>query len=152
MALGLKKNGCSAGAALAYWLGNPLLNPATMVFMGLVLGWRWVGLRVAVGLVLVFGVAYFVDRFARLGALPAGGDLPVNQGVERYVQTGSIWVRWLKALWQLSIGLIPEYILLVFALGAARAWLFPAVTPGATGLLWTLGSRRRERSLLMFYK
>jgi hypothetical protein len=25
---------------LLFWLGNPLLNPATLVFMGFVLSWR----------------------------------------------------------------------------------------------------------------
>ena len=35
--------------------------------------------------------------------------------------------RWLAALGRMSIRLIPEYIVLVLALGAARAWLFPHV-------------------------
>jgi uncharacterized membrane protein YraQ (UPF0718 family) len=48
---------------LAYWLGNPILNPAIMIFMGFVLGWRWTALRLVVGIVLVFGVATFADRF-----------------------------------------------------------------------------------------
>jgi hypothetical protein len=31
----------SMGGALAFWMGNPLLNPATLVFMGFVLGWHF---------------------------------------------------------------------------------------------------------------
>lgn len=139
MALGLRKNGCSIGAALAYWIGNPILNPATMVFMGFVLGWRWVGLRLAVGMLLVFGVAYFVQRFVRPESVPEDAELRVDQAPHGDVRDGSIWTRWARALWQLSVGLIPEYVVLVLLLGAARAWLFPAVGPDATGVLWTLG-------------
>lgn len=139
MALGLRKNGSSIGAALAFWLGNPILNPGTMVFMGFVLGWRWVGLRIVVGVVLVFGVAYFVKWFvtdAELAARPLAAmvsEAPGDAGA------GSIWMRWFRALGLLSIQLIPEYLVLVLALGAARAWLFPAVGPQATGVVWALG-------------
>lgn len=139
MALGLRKSGCSTGAALAFWLGNPILNPATMTFMGFVLGWRWVGLRVAVAVVLVFGVAYFVKWIVRSETSPAADYLPMTQSAGGDSREGSVWVRWLKALWQLSVGLIPEYVILVLMLGAARAWLFPVVTPNASGVLWTLG-------------
>lgn len=145
MALGLRKSGCSVGASLAYWIGNPILNPATMVFMGFVLGWQWVGLRLGVGLLLVFGVAYLAHWLV-------GDETPANAALVNELTGGSgaraairddgkesIWTRWLKALWQLSVGLIPEYTILVLLLGAARAWLFPAVTPEADGLLWMLG-------------
>jgi uncharacterized protein len=135
VALGLKKNGSSNGASLAYWLGNPILNPATLVFMGFVLGWHWVGLRLVVGVFLVFFVAYIVGRF---------GDhetespvLPPQEPEESELDT-SIWVLWLKSLWRLSRGVIPEYIVLVCLLGAVRAWLFPAVTPAVHGVAWTL--------------
>ncbi len=136
MALGLRKSGCSVGATLAYWMGNPMLNPATMVFMGFVLGWRWVGLRVLVGVPLVFLVAYVANWFVRPEEVVTA---PAAPAVAADDPRGSIWQRWLGALWQLSIGLIPEYAVIVLLLGAARAWLFPAVTPGADGLLWTLG-------------
>ncbi len=139
MALGLRKSGCSTGATLAYWLGNPLLNPATMVFMGFVLGWRWVGLRLAVGIVLVFTVAYLVGRFAPRDAAGREALRPEPESAAGDAGTGNVWARWLRALRQLSVGLIPEYVVLLLALGAARAWLFPAVTPGATGIGWTVG-------------
>ncbi len=139
MALGLRQSGSTVGAALAFWLANPILNPATMVFMGFVLGWRWVGLRVAVGLLLVFAVTPFAQRFVRPGDLPARTRTAMRAAPDEGQTPRSIWRRWAQALWQLSIGLIPEYVVIVLLLGAARAWLFPAVTPGANGLGWTLG-------------
>jgi uncharacterized membrane protein YraQ (UPF0718 family) len=135
VALGLKKNGSSVGASLAYWLGNPVLNPATMVFMGFVLGWQWVGLRLAIGVFLVFVVAYVAGRFADSESLSSELRLPETESSE---VGDSIWRAWLKSLWRLSKGVIPEYVVLVFLLGAARAWLFPAVTPSASGIVWTL--------------
>jgi len=142
VALGLRRSGGSVGASLAFWLGNPILNPATMIFMGFVLGWRWVGLRLIVGVLLVFVVAYLVQWLvhdnppvASARAIAGGSDV---WPIDAPASTG-IWKRFLKELWRLSIGLIPEYVVLVLLLGAARTWLFPAVTPGANGLLWTIG-------------
>jgi uncharacterized membrane protein YraQ (UPF0718 family) len=122
---------------LAYWLGNPILNPATMVFMGFVLGWRWVGLRLVIGLVLVFGVAYFANRLVPAGSVTAPPTPGYALGAD--LAQGSLWGRWAKGFWELFIGLVPEYLVIVLVLGAARAWLFPAVTPQANGLLWTAG-------------
>jgi uncharacterized protein len=142
VALGLRRSGCSVGASLAFWLGNPILNPATMIFMGFVLGWRWVGLRLIVAVLLVFVVAYLVQWLDRdnpsIASAPAvaGGS---DAGSIDATTSAAIWRRFLKELSRLSIGLIPEYVVLVLLLGAARAWLFPAVTPGATGILWTIG-------------
>lgn len=34
VAAGMRKQQVSMGGALAFWMGNPLLNPATLVFMG----------------------------------------------------------------------------------------------------------------------
>jgi uncharacterized protein len=125
--VGLRKCSASVGAALAYWLGNPILNPATMVFTGFVLGWQWTALRLVVGVILVFGMAYLANRFA--GAAELSGEVE-----ERLVAQlkpdgdGSLWLRWLRELWQMSIRLLPEYALIVVVLGASRAWLFPQVT------------------------
>ncbi len=143
MALGLRRNGCSVGASLAFWIGNPILNPATMIFMGFVLGWRWVGLRLMVGLLMVFVVAYLVqwlvrdDESLRTPAPAIAGGSDARVGVER--GSPSIWRRWATELRTLALGVLPEYVVLVLLLGAARAWLFPSVTPDATGVLWTVG-------------
>jgi len=37
--------------------------------------------------------------------------------------------RWLKKLGSMTVRLIPEYMVLVLLLGAARAWLFPHISP-----------------------
>ena len=39
--VGLRARKASAGGAMAFWLSNSVLNPATLVFMGFVLGWKW---------------------------------------------------------------------------------------------------------------
>jgi len=135
VALGLRKNGSSVGASLAYWLGNPILNPATLVFMGFVLGWHWVGLRLVVGVFLVFLVAYVVGRFADSETVSPVLPLTETEDAESGV---SFWIAWLKSLWRLSKGVIPEYVVLICLLGAVRAWLFPAVTPSVNGVPWTL--------------
>ena len=124
------------GPTLAYWLGNPILNPATMVFMGFVLGWRWTVLRLAVGLLLVFGVAYIANRFVRPEDLQA---IASPAAARTDIAGDSLWLRWGRVLWQMVIGLVPEYLGIVLILGAARAWLFPAVTSETTGIIWTVG-------------
>src|SRR5699024_8262084 len=35
---GLRDSQAGAGSSVAYWLGNTMLNPATLIFMGFVLG------------------------------------------------------------------------------------------------------------------
>ena len=47
---GLRARQAAPGAAIAFWLGNTVLNPATLIFMGFVLGWQWMGLRLALGI------------------------------------------------------------------------------------------------------
>lgn len=137
--MGLRKSQASVGATLAYWLGNPILNPATMIFMGFVLGWRWTALRLVVGVVLVFGVAAFANRFVRPGEMTSEADHALSAATARASapEASSIWRRWMQALWQLSVGLIPEYAVLVLVLGASRAWLFPTMATGVgNSLSW----------------
>ncbi|BAN96659.1 hypothetical protein E05_18930 [Plautia stali symbiont] len=47
--VGLRQAQVSSGAAMAFWLANPLLNPATLVFMGFVLGWQFAAIRLVAG-------------------------------------------------------------------------------------------------------
>jgi len=56
VAVGLRKRGASVGASVAFWLGNPALNPAVLAFSFFVLGWQWTVLRAAAGVLLVLGV------------------------------------------------------------------------------------------------
>ena len=59
---GLRARQAAPGAAIAFWLGNTVLNPAALIFMGFVLGWHWMGLRLVLGVLMVFGLGYVVNR------------------------------------------------------------------------------------------
>jgi uncharacterized protein len=128
--IGMIESGVGASSALVYWLANPVLNPAALVFIGFVLGWQWAALRLIVGVALVFIVgnlaARFVSSEGRLPDIvvpPAGSKRP-------------FLVAWGRAFFRLAVRLIPEYVVLVFALGMTRAWLFPAMTPDIGHALW----------------
>ena len=53
---GLRECRATPGAAIAFWLGNTVLNPATLIFTGFVLGWDWSIFRLAFGALMVFGL------------------------------------------------------------------------------------------------
>jgi uncharacterized membrane protein YraQ (UPF0718 family) len=61
----LRRAGVPTETALAYWLGNPVLNPAVLAFLALVAPWQWVVTRLLVGVALVFGVTGLVAGWAR---------------------------------------------------------------------------------------
>jgi uncharacterized membrane protein YraQ (UPF0718 family) len=110
-----------------------------MIFTGFVLGWQWVGLRLLVGLFLVFGIAYVVGAF-----LKTATSCPEDQAVECPIVKpelleDNVWLSWLRSLWHLSKGVIPEFVVLLFLLGAARAWLFPAFPSNTNGIFWIIG-------------
>lgn len=135
VAAGMRRQRVSMGGALAFWMGNPLLNPATLVFMGFVLGWEFTLIRLAAGLVTVLLVASVVQKWVKETAQqPASAELVEPQGSQ-----GSFLSRWGQALWALFWSTIPVYILAVLVLGAARVWLFPHAD-GAVGntLLWVI--------------
>lgn len=112
----LRSSGVPVGTALAYWLGNPLLNPAVLVFLAIVLPWEWVTVRALLGVVLVFGVTGLIAR--RLGPR---ADAPVALPETAEVAPR----RFLPALARLSVVLIPEYLVVVALVGLVRGWLFP---------------------------
>jgi uncharacterized membrane protein YraQ (UPF0718 family) len=114
-----------------------LLNPATLVFIGFVLGWQWMGLRLVLGLALVLGVGYLVDRIAT--DQEAGATQDAIDEIEANEDTGVMFIRWIRILARMSARLIPEYIVLVLFMGAARAWLFPHIGPNIDASLpWIL--------------
>jgi uncharacterized protein len=123
VAVGLRKSSASVSAALAFLLGNPTLNPATIIFMGFVLGWKFSLFRIVMGLVLVFGISTLAARFDKENKISQ--EIIDKMNMEE--QKGNIIVRWIKALVQLTIDTIPAYIVVVTILGAARAWLFPVI-------------------------
>lgn len=136
IAVSMKKKNLSTGATLAYWLGNPILNPATIIFMGFVLGWNWAMLRIGMGLVLVFGVSWLGDRWMDSGK--SSQETPLTREVTRPTDEPATLGRFLSTLGRLAVGLIPEYIIIVAILGAVRAWLFPAMNPAIGHSLWLM--------------
>ena len=64
VAVGLRRRGAAVAASLAYWVGNPVLNPAVLVFLFLVAPWQFGVVRIVVGLLLVVGGTALVARLA----------------------------------------------------------------------------------------
>jgi uncharacterized membrane protein YraQ (UPF0718 family) len=126
--VGLRERQASQGAAVAFWLGNSVLNPATLVFMGFVLGWHWTALRLVLGVILVFGGGWLVDLTAT-SAERAVAREQLDVLTSMPLPQDSAFKRWLKLLGRMTLRLVPEYIVLVLLLGAARAWLFPHIGP-----------------------
>lgn len=119
VAAGMRRQQVSMGGALAFWMGNPVLNPATLVFMGFVLGWGFAAIRLVAGLVMVLLIATLVQN----------GCVKHRKRRHRskltYRKHRAVFSRWGRALWTLFWSTIPVYILAVLVLGAARVWLFP---------------------------
>lgn len=132
---GLRRQKVSVGAALAFWIANPVLNPATLVFMGLVLGWHFAALRLVAGVVLVLGVSLAAQRIA--GTEPSTHVAALDVAEVPESETSSFLARWMQKLWQLFWTTIPVYVIAVLALGAAQAWLFPHIDASVgNSLLW----------------
>jgi len=129
--IGLRERQASPGGAIAFWLGNSVLNPATLVFMGFVIGWNWAVLRLALGLLMVFGLGYLVNRMVTpLEAETARTQLAelAETSPSSDPSTGE-FTRWMAILARMAVRLVPEYIVLVLVLGAARGWFFPHIGP-----------------------
>jgi uncharacterized membrane protein YraQ (UPF0718 family) len=139
---GLRKRQASPGGALAFWLGNTVLNPATLIFIGFVLGWNWAALRLCLGAMMVFGLGFVANKMAS-----ASSELPTNRVLANDAANASepltsfreVLARWMRILFAMTLRLVPEYIILVLLLGAARAWLFPSIGPEiSNSVLWIL--------------
>jgi len=108
-----------------------------LLFIGFVIGWPFVGLRIAFGVILVFLVSYLAGKFA--DRLPPQQTPPIEltlAPIEDPNRTvGSIITAFLKELWAEIATIVPGYIVIVLLLGAARAWLFPTqLTIHASGM------------------
>jgi uncharacterized protein len=125
--VGLRKANASSGAAISFWLGNSVLNPATLVFIGFVLGWRWSALRLLFGIAAVLGLGLMANRMSSSEEAEAAERQLAN--VRQAPPGTNPFARWLAILARLAVWLIPEYIVLVLLLGAVRAWLFPHAGP-----------------------
>jgi hypothetical protein len=135
VAVTLRRTGVTRVAAIAYWLGNPLLNPAVLVFLFFVAPWQWTLTRMAVGIVAVVGVAVsvgLVTRTREAGPPPpeaiAAADREPTAPARRFV----------RALLCLSLILFPEYAVIVLALGAFRGWILTLTRLPHHGLLYGL--------------
>lgn len=126
IAVGLRRRNASVGAALAFWIGNPLLNPATLVFMAFVLSWKFVVLRIAFGALLTFGIGFIANRIMRDrdAVVP---ELPPAAAAAAQLESSSapFLERWLRSLWSLLLHVVPAYLIVVLMLGALKVWLFP---------------------------
>jgi len=140
---GLRKCQAAPGSAVAFWLGNTMLNPATLIFMGFVLGWHWMGLRLALGVVLVFGLGWLLNRMSH--SRERAFDTDQMQAMQPAADAAAAdepnaFRRWMRICAGMTLRLVPEYIVLVLLLGAARAWLFPYVDAAVDNhLLWIVG-------------
>jgi hypothetical protein len=134
--VGLRQRKASVGAALAYWLGNPVLNPATIIFMGFVLSWKFALFRIIAGVIMVFGIGYFANHWASDEEIPE----KFMFGDRNDEEQGNLFKRWMRILFPLIRDTIPAYFIVVVILGAVRAWLFPAIgTAWANSLLAVIG-------------
>ena len=128
--VGLRARNASAGGAIAFWLGNSVLNPATLVFMGFVLGWQWSAVRLLLGVLMVFGLGWAVNRLVTPDETRAA-DTNLRCW-QQQAEAGNMFIRWLRILARMAVRLLPEYVVLVLLLGATRAWLFPHIGHNVT--------------------
>ncbi len=119
----LRREGVSTASALAYWVGNPTLNPAVLAFLAIVAPWQWVVVRLVLGALLVFGLTGVVARLAGRRTAPA--ELQPDSSEVAPVSVAGAPVRFAKAFARLSVTLLPEYLLAVLVVGLLRGWLFP---------------------------
>jgi uncharacterized membrane protein YraQ (UPF0718 family) len=122
--------GAGAFPALVYWLANPVLNPAALVFIGFVLGWQWAALRLFVGAALVFVIANVAARFVSADWRPPGAANRPDSA------NRPLLLAWGSRFLSLAVRLLPEYAVLVFALGMIRPWFFPEMTPAIGHSFW----------------
>ncbi|WP_007024228.1 hypothetical protein [Saccharomonospora iraqiensis] len=114
-----RRSGLAPGSAVSFWLGNPVLNPAVLVFLALVGPWQWPLTRLLVGVALVFGVGLLVARMLP-GEAPGGTAPPAVAADPRPAPR-----RLATALARFTVLLVPEYAVLVFAVGSLGARLHP---------------------------
>ncbi|MBD3919305.1 permease [Paenibacillus sp. PR3] len=132
IAIGLHKKKVSPAATLAFWLGNPLINPATLIFMTFVLSWKFTVIRIIFGLLITLGVSYFAARLmgnAEVSNETMEKSMPMEPQPQR---EAPMWRRWMVSMWTMILNVVPAYFISVLVLGAARAWLFPSL--GETGM------------------
>ena len=87
-------------------------------------------MRLVLALVLVLCTAALAARVAPGRLAPSAGQSQVQAEAEPSTGQHRHWVvAWLRSLVRLTVSLVPEYVILVLALGAFRVFLFPEAGP-----------------------
>lgn len=132
VAVSLKRCGAPTSAVVAYWLGNPLLNPAVLAFLALAAPWQWVATRAVFGALLVVFGSVIAARWARNrkpdDATPVAAPPPE---LTEPFDLAAAPAKFGKALLRLALILVPEYFAVVMLIGAFGGWLFP-LSSGST--------------------
>nr|WP_281392336.1 permease [Brachybacterium halotolerans] len=139
--VGLRRAGVPVRAATAFWLSNPVLNPAVIVFLAIIGPWQWAATRVVVGIALVAVAVVVAGRLAGRGAQIGSPSGPAGVGGERVAvaatpvvprtaepgtasaggiashSSASAPLRFLRELGRLAVRLVPEYLGIVFVVG-----------------------------------
>ncbi len=139
VAIGLRRLRANLPATVGFWLGNPALNPVVLVLCLAVLPWPWAVLRLVGGLAVV-AAGITAARWEERRALGAADPAATDAAADPIVVSGSLPVRFVRALAGLTTRLLPEFLVLVFVLGAFRSVLFPidAAVPGVAVLAVSL--------------
>ena len=120
----IKRSKASTRSVVSFFLANPLLNPATLIFMGFVLGWNYTIFRLIMGIIVVLLVSWFISKVAKEKMV----NVPDNKMFDPIeYDDKSLFTRWLEALGKLMLESIPAYVVIVFILGCFQGLIFPAV-------------------------
>jgi uncharacterized protein len=131
--VGMRNQRTSIGGALAFLLGNPVLNPAVLIFIGFVLGWNFALIRLIAGVAMIVAVVAVAYRLApNADAFTGNVSLDVAPIEKPNANAGSLALALGRELWREVVTILPGYVVIVFLLGAFRAWLFPAAIVSAT--------------------
>ncbi|GGC90098.1 membrane protein [Tersicoccus solisilvae] len=128
VASSLRRRGVPVGAAVAYWLGNPLLNPAVFLFLALTLPWPFVAVRAGVGAAVVLLAAVLAARWA-----PDTGVRPMVTDEVGPTSVAALLRRFAVTLARYVGIIVPEYLVLVFLTGLLSGWLSDWAGLGAAG-------------------
>jgi hypothetical protein len=124
LAVGLRKRGASSTASLAYWVGNPLLNPAVLLFLFMVAPWQFGVVRIIVGAAVVVGGSALVTRAFDPKEPGTGRPLPAELrpggDPDRFSQFP---LRFARSLLRLAVILIPLYLVALYIVAFFSGWL-----------------------------
>lgn len=115
---GLRRSGVPTGAALAYWVGNPLLNPAVLVFLLLVLPWQFTLTRVVVGVLIAIGASAVIGKL-----FPARTTTIEPDENQQPAELSGLLGRYTRSLARISRVMVPEHLATVFVMGLLSPWL-----------------------------